>query len=54
MMQPLNIEGETSAIDIMRRFRYLSPGKYLTRKLNKYYEKMINVQSNTKINMFLT
>ena len=54
IMQPLSIEGETSAIDIMRRFRYLSPGKYFTRKLNKYYEKMIKVQSNTKISMFLT
>ncbi len=36
MIQPLSIDGETSAIDIMSRFRYLSPGRYLTRKLNKY------------------
>ena len=36
IIQPLSIEGDTSAIDIMSRFRYLSPGKYLTRKLNKY------------------
>ena len=54
IIQPLRIEGDTSAMDIMKRFRYLSPGKYFTRKLSKYYEKMIKVQSNTKINMFRT
>lgn len=54
IMQPLSIEGETSAIDIMSRLRYLSPGKYFTRKLNKYQEKMMKVQSKTKISMFHT
>ena len=54
MIQPLSIDGETSAIDIMRRFRYLSPGRYLTRKLSKYWENMIKVQSKTKISMFRT
>ena len=54
IIQPLKIEGDTSAIDIMKRFKYLSPGKYLTRKLSRYYEKMIKVQSKTKINMFQT
>ena len=54
MISPLRIEGEISASDIMSRLKYLSPGRYFTKKLKRYYEKMMNVQSNTKISMFFT